>query len=33
MFSKMFAMGLFGYKGSYLSNYWNRLDLLINLGE
>uniref|UniRef100_A0AAQ4Q480 Ion transport domain-containing protein n=1 Tax=Gasterosteus aculeatus aculeatus TaxID=481459 RepID=A0AAQ4Q480_GASAC len=24
MFSKMFAMGLFGYKGSYLSNYWNR---------
>ncbi|KAL6108518.1 cacna1g [Pungitius sinensis] len=33
MLSKMFAMGLYGYKGSYLSNPWNRLDLLINLGE
>ncbi|KAL6109589.1 cacna1g [Pungitius sinensis] len=33
MLAKMLAMGLYGYKGSYLCNSWNRLDLLINLGE
>ncbi|KAM8910912.1 voltage-dependent T-type calcium channel subunit alpha-1I-like [Spinachia spinachia] len=33
MLGKMFAMGLYGHKESYLCNRWNRLDLLINLGE
>ncbi|KAM8908795.1 voltage-dependent T-type calcium channel subunit alpha-1I-like isoform 2-T2 [Spinachia spinachia] len=33
MLGKMFAMGLYGHKESYLRNRWNRLDLLINLGE
>lgn len=33
MLGRMFPMGFYGYKGSYLCNPWNRLDLLINLGE
>lgn len=33
MLIKMVALGVFGYKGSYLSNHWNTLDVFINSGE
>ncbi|XP_028442756.1 voltage-dependent T-type calcium channel subunit alpha-1H-like isoform X2 [Perca flavescens] len=33
MLIKMAGLGVFGYKGSYFSNNWYRLDFIINCGE
>ncbi|XP_071321698.1 voltage-dependent T-type calcium channel subunit alpha-1I isoform X2 [Trachinotus anak] len=33
MLIKMVALGVFGYKGSYLSNNWNKFDVFILSGE
>ncbi|XP_070765049.1 voltage-dependent T-type calcium channel subunit alpha-1I-like [Enoplosus armatus] len=33
MLIKMVALGVFGYKGSYLSNNWNKFEVFINSGE
>lgn len=33
MIIKTVALGVFGHKGSYLSNNWNKLDFLIISGE
>ncbi|XP_031173991.2 voltage-dependent T-type calcium channel subunit alpha-1H-like [Sander lucioperca] len=33
MLIKMMALGVFGYKGSYFSNNWYKLDFIINCGE
>ncbi|XP_032382846.1 voltage-dependent T-type calcium channel subunit alpha-1I [Etheostoma spectabile] len=32
MLIKMVALGVFGYKGSYLSNNWYKLDFILNCG-
>lgn len=33
MLIKMIALGMFGFKGSYLSNNWNKFDVFIISGE
>ncbi|XP_031138253.1 voltage-dependent T-type calcium channel subunit alpha-1H-like isoform X1 [Sander lucioperca] len=33
MLIKMMVLGVFGYRGSYFSNNWNKLDFIINCGE
>ncbi|XP_031167426.2 voltage-dependent T-type calcium channel subunit alpha-1H-like [Sander lucioperca] len=33
MLIKMMALGVFGYRGSYFSNNWYKLDIIINCGQ